>query len=309
MGVILPMTLDLDFELRLAVFDHVRRLSDAGGGYVSARTLNEGLTFQGARVPLWNQQKGIFRPAVLRDFGAALSIQTAYDGPYDDHDDRVNNRIVYKYRGTDPKHADNVAVRRAMELGRPVLYLVGVAPGKYTATFPWYVVGDRPDDLAFELVTDAAGRDIVAADANPLVNIGLKEYATRMVKQRLHQDRFRFSVLAAYQKQCAMCRLRHEPLLDAAHIIPDREEHGLPEVPNGLALCKIHHCAYDVHILGVDPEYRVHVRTDVLKEHDGPMLQHGLQEMNGARLQVPRSDRLKPNRDYLAERFARFRAA
>ena len=127
MGVILSMTLDLDFELRLAVFDHLRRLSDAGGGYVSARTLNEGLTFHGGRVPIWNQQKGIFRPAILRHFGAALSIQTAYDGPYDDHDDRVNNRVVYKYRGTDPQHPDNVAVRRAMDLGRPLLYLVGVA--------------------------------------------------------------------------------------------------------------------------------------------------------------------------------------
>ncbi|MGH7627862.1 MAG: HNH endonuclease, partial [Gemmatimonadales bacterium] len=83
------------------------------------------------------------------------------------------------------------------------------------------------------------------------------------MKYRLHQERFRFSVLSAYGKQCAMCRLRHVPLLDAAHIIPDREERGLPEVPNGLALCRIHHGAYDVHILGVDPDYRVHVRTDV----------------------------------------------
>jgi putative restriction endonuclease len=309
MVTILAMPLDLDFELRLAVFDHVRRLSEAGGGYVAAQVLSEGMLFHGARVPIWNHQKGIFRPAILRDFGAALSIQTAYDGPYDDHDDRVNNRVVYKYRGTDPEHPDNIAVRRAMELARPLLYLVGVAPGKYTATFPWYVVGDRPADLAFELVTDAAGREVVTSDLDPLANIGLKEYATRQAKYRLHQDRFRFSVLAAYQKQCAMCQLRHEPLLDAAHIIPDREERGVPEVPNGLALCKIHHCAYDVHILGVDPDYRVHVRSDVLEEHDGPMLQHGLQEMNGARLHVPRSERLKPARDYLAERFARFRAA
>jgi putative restriction endonuclease len=196
-----------------------------------------------------------------------------------------------------------------MELKRPLLYLVGVEPGVYEALFPWYVVGDRPDDLAFELVTEAIGRDIPGGDEDPLANIGLKEYATRLVKFRLHQDRFRFSVLSAYGKQCAMCRLRHLPLLDAAHIIPDREERGLPEVPNGLALCKIHHCAYDVHILGVDADYRVHVRTDVLEEHDGPMLQHGLQEMDGGRLQVPRSERLKPNREYLAERFTRFRAA
>ncbi len=196
-----------------------------------------------------------------------------------------------------------------MELKRPLLYLVGVERGRYKALFPWYVVADRPDDLAFELVTEAIGREVPGADEDPLAHIGLKEYATRAVKYRLHQERFRFSVLAAYRRRCAMCRPRHVPLLDAAHIIPDREEHGLPEIPNDLALCKIHHSAYDVHILGVDPDYQVHVRSDVLDEHDGPMLQHGLQEMHGASIHVPRSVRLQPNRDYLAERFERFLAA
>jgi putative restriction endonuclease len=63
--------------------------------------------------------------------------------------------------------------------------------------------------------------------------------------------------------------------LDGRH-----ERPGLPEVPNGLALCKIHHSAYDVNILGVSPDYRVHIRADVLREHDGPMLRWGLQEMD-----------------------------
>ncbi|MSR07359.1 MAG: hypothetical protein EXR93_09890 [Gemmatimonadetes bacterium] len=87
--------------------------------------------------------------------------------------------------------------------------------------------------------------------------------------------------VAAYHVTCAMCRLKHNSLLDAAHIIPDREEHGLAEVPNGLCLCKIHHTAYDVNIVGVDADYRIHVREDVLEEHDGPMFRHGLQEMAG----------------------------
>ena len=45
------MSLELDLELRLAVFDHVRRLSQVSGGAVTARALNEGLTFHGQRVP------------------------------------------------------------------------------------------------------------------------------------------------------------------------------------------------------------------------------------------------------------------
>jgi putative restriction endonuclease len=130
-----------------------------------------------------------------------------------------------------------------------------------------------------------------------------------VVKQRLHQERFRYLVLSAYRRQCAMCRLRHTPLLDAAHILPDRDERGVPEIPNGLALCRIHHGAYDVGILGVDPACMIHVRLDVLEEHDGPMLRHGLQELHGERIQTPRRADHLPNPAYLGERFARFEAA
>lgn len=302
------MSLDLDLELRLAVFAHVRRLASLGGGLVTAGVLNEGLNFHGDRVPIWNQQKGIFRPALLRDPGAALTIQTSFDGPYDDRHDVAEDQLLYRYRGTDPMHPDNVAVRRTMELGRPLLYLVAVSPGTYDPVFPCYVVGDAPAQLAFHLMADAR-RDLSAATEDPSLSIPLKAYATRAVKQRLHQERFRYLVLSAYRRQCAMCRLRHTALLDAAHILPDREERGVPEVPNGLALCRIHHGAYDVGILGVDQDYRIHLRRDVLEEHDGPMLRHGLQEMHGGLIQVPRREQHLPRREFLAERFARFLAA
>jgi putative restriction endonuclease len=129
------------------------------------------------------------------------------------------------------------------------------------------------------------------------------------VKVRLHQRRFRELVVSAYRHRCAVCRLAHPELLDAAHILPDKDERGKPEVPNGLSLCKIHHGAYDAEILGVDAEYRVHIRGDVLQEEDGPMLLHGLQELHGALITLPRAVAQYPNRDYLAERFDRFEAA
>jgi len=302
------MNLDLDIELRLAVFDHVKRVADAAGGLVSAQALNLGLTFRGERVPIWNQQKGIFRPAVLRELGAALTIQTSFDGPYDDRHDVADDQLLYRYRGTDPMHPDNIAVRRAMELQRPLLYLVAVNPGIYDPVFPCYVLADSPEQLAFHLMADAR-RDLQGATEDPRLNIPLKAYATRVVKQRLHQERFRYLVLTAYRRQCAMCRLRHAPLLDAAHILPDRDERGAPEIPNGLSLCRIHHGAYDVGIVGIDADYQIHLRSDVLAEHDGPMLKHGLQELHGERIQTPRRAEHMPNREYLAERFAQFVAA
>jgi len=70
-------------------------------------------------------------------------------------------------------------------------------------------------------------------------------------------------VLRAYQQCCAICRLRHDELLEAAHILPDIHPFGEPVVPNGLALCKLHHAAFDANIIGVTPDLEVTVRLDV----------------------------------------------
>jgi putative restriction endonuclease len=175
--------------------------------------------------------------------------------------------------------------------------------------FPFYVVADRPEQLAFELMANVPGDLSRHLDEPADANLPLKAYATRMVRQRLHQQRFRYSLLRAYRNQCSMCRLRYDPLLDAAHIVPDHQEHGKPEVPNGLSLCKIHHSAFDVGILGIDPDYRIHLRRDVLVATDGPMLRHGLQEIHGGLIEVPKGPELRHRREYLAERFERFLAA
>ena len=136
-----------------------------------------------------------------------------------------------------------------------------------------------------------------------------RQYVTAVVRRRLHQRSFRERVLSAYQMCCAICRLRHDELLEAAHILPDGHPRGEPVVPNGLALCKLHHAAFDSYIIGVTPDLEVKVRLDVLEEIDGPMLQHGLQGFQNRRIYVPRAAHLKPNRDFLAERFDLFRRA
>lgn len=68
-------------------------------------------------------------------------------------------------------------------------------------------------------------------------------------------------------------------------------------------MCKLHHAAFDRRVLGVSPDYEIHVREDVLEEIDGPMLQHGIKEMHGARLVLPRSRANWPDRDLLDERY------
>ncbi|MFS8637772.1 MAG: HNH endonuclease, partial [Gemmatimonadota bacterium] len=90
--------------------------------------------------------------------------------------------------------------------------------------------------------------------------------------------------------------------------IPDSEE-GKAIVSNGLALCKLHHAAFDRHILGVRPDLVVEVRRDILEEVDGPMLRYGLQQLHGSRIIVPRSADLRPRREFLEARYERFRKA
>jgi len=267
----------------------------------------EGIVLRGERIPIWNYQKGIFRPAALGATGAALSIQTSAASPYNDVHDADAGSISYKYRGHDPMHPDNVALRRAMDRQLPLVYLVAVDPGVYDVIAPVYITQDVPGALEFTLVADQLGAPVAPADS--LMTAVRREYATRAVLQRLHQQQFRRMVLSAYREQCCICRLKHVELLDAAHILSDRHPKGEPIVTNGLGLCKIHHSAYDANIIGIDSDAMVHVREDILREKDGPMLKYGLQAVAGYRLVLPRSSDLKPNRDFLAERYDRFRAA
>jgi putative restriction endonuclease len=303
------MTTDfsLDDELRAVAFAFVQRLRDQYGGRIPRDELMKGVVFRGERVPIWNYQKGIFKPAALGPEGATLSVQTSAESPYDDVHDPDSGEFVYKYRGSDPDHRDNVELRRAMSWQRPLIYLVGVDPGFYDAIFPVYVTGDDRARLHFTLAADQMG--LVAPVVDPVMTAARRQYATRAVMQRLHQQQFRRMVLKAYREQCAICRLRHVELLDAAHILPDSDPRGEPVVSNGLGMCKIHHSAYDAQILGIDPEARVHIRVDVLEEVDGPMLRYGLQAVHGTSLVLPKKEEMKPNRDFLAERFERFRAA
>jgi putative restriction endonuclease len=55
-------------------------------------------------------------------------------------------------------------------------------------------------------------------------------YALHGVKQRLHQASFREAVITAYKGRCAVSGLPEPLLLDAAHIVADKEKFGQPVV-------------------------------------------------------------------------------
>jgi putative restriction endonuclease len=96
-------------------------------------------------------------------------------------------------------------------------------------------------------------------------------------------------------------------LLDAAHIVGDSEEAGVPVISNGLSLCSIHHRAYDEDLVGVAPDLHVHVSRRLLDEDDGPMLDV-LKGFHGVLLEAPARKAWRPDPDRLALRFERFDA-
>jgi putative restriction endonuclease len=192
----------------------------------------------------------------------------------------------------------------------PLVYLFRTDPGYYLATFPVYIVGDDRDDLSFWVEVDqpwslSADAGLEDATEAPI----RRAYATRLVRRRLFQAEFRRRVVAAYAGRCALCRLRHRALLDAAHITPDADASGEPLVSNGLALCKLHHAAFDQFFFTVDPDYRVVVRPSILAESDGPMLVVGLQQIHAQEILVPADDRLRPSRARLEQRLDAFHRA
>lgn len=279
-----------------------RRTND-GAESLSSDEIKDFL-FRGEALRLLDAQRGIRKPAVL---DAALSFRTVYrpvgaDRPYEDAAG-ADGLIRYKYRGTDPQHPENRALREAMRRQLPLIWFFGVGPAQYLPTFPVFVVGEEPQELQF--VVDAVTHGEI--DIKGPVEEALKRYVDTQSKRRLHQPIFRATVMRAYSTRCAVCSLGHSQLLDAAHIVPDREQQGVASVRNGLALCKIHHAAFDAHILGVRPDHVVQIRQDLLDEIDGPMLRHGLQEVHNRPLMVlPSMRKERPDSDLLKVAYERF---
>ena len=102
---------------------------------------------------------------------------------------------------------------------------------------------------------------------------------------------------------------REQQLLDAAHIAADgNEQFGQPIISNGLPLSKLHHAAFDAHLIGVSPDYRVVVADRLLSVRDGPTLE-ALKQVNGNMINFPARAQDRPDRDRLAMRFEQFRNA
>lgn len=300
-----------DLAIRQAALNHLERVAGPER-VVTSDQLRVGFLYRSERVPLVNPQRGIFKPQRMKYL---LSIRTVYPrrGAKVWYDDQRSvhqqifgsaDSVEYSFMGTDPDAADNRWLRDAMEARVSIIYFVGVSPGKYmflpTRVSEWD--GSALKARISFLSALSQGTEI----ADPVTE---RRYALRMAKQRLHQATFREAVIGAYGGRCALSALPEPLLLDAAHIVADSDEKfGQPVVPNGIPLSKIHHAAFDAHLIGIDTDYRLHVAQRLLGQKDGPLLE-SMKQLHGKLLHLPARLRDHPDKDRLTMRFQQFRAA
>jgi putative restriction endonuclease len=307
---------DPDWEIRAAAFQTLEWLVARHGPTLAWDVIQHGFDFKGQHFHFATKARGIFRPKELRG-GGPLSIKTIIPrgsrvARYEDSQ-KGEGVFVYKLQGDDPDNRDNQLLQWAWKGSVPLIYFCAVEVGVYQPIWPIYIRGIDRERLECTLSADDAVLAVrqlgvpMVADARG--SESRREYVTVQAKRRLHQARFRLEVLRAYETRCAVCRLPWAELLDAAHIVPDREEKGAPVVPNGLALCRLHHGVFDTDLMGIRPDGVIELSRTLLETRDGPTLEHAVKAFHGQHLHLPRQREDQPGQRFLEERYARFRQA
>lgn len=285
--------------MREAAIRHCRLLGLQWGEAVPARELGRGFPFGDRWIKLAGMQ-GVFKPKEMTD--GPLTLRSTLASSYAD-EELDGDEVLYDYAPPSREY-ENVGLKRVAALGRSVILLKQVTEKpspEYMVLAPVAMLGF--DDVARKVRLSLAPSTALAEGVPcPTPSVFSKAYAETIAKARLHQAHFRKDTLRAYGHRCCVCELRERPLLDAAHIIPDRLPEGMPTVRNGLAMCPTHHRAYDQGLLMVTEEYRVGVRRD--------RLEHGTSEASGRMLldyderliRLPPNAELRPDPAFLKKK-------
>ena len=304
---------DPDESLRAAAFAALEKLSRRHTGRVPWNAIEAGFpTVDGKRIRFASRANGIFKP---KEMSAALSVRTTVPRAgrstwYSDQDrdsanlDRDTGLVRYDLARGGLNDSTNRALREAMRRRAPLIYFIGLAPGEYRPVFPVWVERFFEDAGHVLLAaTESAGVDQRPAAA---VRDSVEaSYSLTAARSRNHQAWFSARTKAAYVWKCAFSGLPVRELLVGAHIVPDAAG-GPASVRNGICMSALHHVAFDSHMLGVDPDFRVHVSAPLLEKQDGELLAV-LKDLDGTRLRLPRDRGDWPDPAFLERRFSDFR--
>lgn len=298
----------LDIAIRLAAFEAIARLVGRVGRPLPWADIAKGFIFADERILFASKPRGIYKPRQIER--GALSVKTPVPriGRTTRYDDVSieSDSFVYKFQGNDPNARDNQWLREAWQDQSPLVYFYGVAETYYEPIWPVYVVYWDPHKLEARLEAVPAKEHVAAEGLGEEIE---RQYATRLAWQRIHQAQFREIVLEAYSYRCAFSGLPIRRLLEAAHIVADAHGLGIASVQNGIALSPLHHAAFDANLVGIDPDYFIRVGPRLRKYSDGPILERELKELDGLRMNVPKSREAQPSQELLTIRYREFQEA
>lgn len=135
-----------------------------------------------------------------------------------------------------------------------------------------------------------------AVDSSPQLTEDEEQYTVS--RRRARDSAFARLVRDAYESRCIFCGSQREtpkgnPEAEAAHIYP-KEEGGSDDVRNGVAVCKLHHWAFDTGWLSISDEYEVLVKEEPQR--------HGydeFKELGGNNIRLPEEEDVKPHPMFL----------
>lgn len=136
-----------------------------------------------------------------------------------------------------------------------------------------------------------------ALEFEPQLTEDNAEYTT--TRRRTRDRAFRELVLEAYNGTCAVCGSNRyspdeTPEVEAAHIYP-RSENGRDDIRNGLALCRLHHWAFDTGWIDITVDYEITVREHPERDEYEEFI-----HLDGQQIRLPENE--KPESIYLSAR-------
>ena len=148
-------------------------------------------------------------------------------------------------------------------------------------------IGRDPDDVDDE--------EVARTIAEP------RRYAVVSTRQAIRDRGFRNRVLQAYKYSCAMCGIQLS-LIEGAHILPVEHPESTDGTDNGVALCALHHRAFDRALVTFDSRFRIRVNQKKIENLETQDLADGLASFTTAlrtTLALPADKHDRPDRRFI----------